>query len=108
MHNSSLSPPSYGEKVERDRMGLLIHMAEIRALGNAKGHKEAVPFLGPVAAFQGYLHSDNLKLTSPQERDLIAQLKGLHCTGLEMFKGDLGTLVQGKHLWGRGSARTGA
>lgn len=73
MHNSSLSLPSYGEKVERDRTGFLIHVAEIRALRNAKGHKEAVPFFGFVAAFQGYLHSTNLKLTSPQESDLIAQ-----------------------------------
>ena len=53
MHNSSLSLPSYGEKEERDKTGLLIHVAEIRALRNEKGHKEAVPFLELVAAFQG-------------------------------------------------------
>lgn len=52
MHNSSLSLPTYGEKEDRDRTRLLIHVAEIRALRNAKGHKEAVPFLGPVVAFQ--------------------------------------------------------
>lgn len=46
MHNSSLSPPSYGEKVERDRTGLLIHVAEIRALGNAKGTTKLCPSWG--------------------------------------------------------------
>ena len=53
MRNSSLSLPSYGEKEERDRMRLLINVAEIKALRNAKGHKETVPFFGFVAAFQG-------------------------------------------------------
>lgn len=53
MHNSSLSLPSYGEKVERDRTGLLIHVAEIRALGNAKGHKRSCALLGACCSFPG-------------------------------------------------------